>query len=349
MREVASRSIRRPELAEADRRALRHQHAALDRVIELADVARPRMLEQRLQRRRFEAADVLAVALRVLPQEVRRERGNVLAPLAQRRQLDLDRVQPEQQVLPEAAGRDLLAEVRVGRRDDAHVDLARARRADALEVAGLEHAQQLRLQVQRHVRDLVEEQRAAVGELEAADAIGLGVGEGALHVAEQLALEDAFGEAAGVDGDEPLAGAAGHGVNRLRDRALAGAVLAGDEHVGFRRADARDQLEHRPHRRRFGDEHRPDVRLERAVLGFEPLLAAQRARQLDLRAHDRQQPRVLPRLLDEVARAAAHGLDRHLDAAPGGHHDDRQGRDRASGAATAGRALPGPRSCRARS
>jgi hypothetical protein len=33
---------------------------------------------------------------------------------------------------------------------------------------------------QRHVRDLVEEQRAAVGELEAADAIGLRVGEGAL-------------------------------------------------------------------------------------------------------------------------------------------------------------------------
>ena len=66
MRDVASRSMRRPELAEADRRALRHQHAALDGVIELADVARPRMIEQRLQRRRLEAGDVLAVALRVL-------------------------------------------------------------------------------------------------------------------------------------------------------------------------------------------------------------------------------------------------------------------------------------------
>ena len=83
-----------------------------------------------------------------------------------------------------------------------HVGLARARRAEPLELAGLEHAQQLRLLAERHVGDLVEEQRAAVGELEAADAILLGVGERALHVAEQLALEHAFREAAGVDRDE---------------------------------------------------------------------------------------------------------------------------------------------------
>ena len=40
----------------------------------------------------------------------------------------------------------------------------------------------------------------------------------------------------------------------------------------------------------------------------------------------RQQPRVLPRLLHEVAGAAAHRFDRHFDAAPGGHDDDRQRR-----------------------
>ena len=115
-------------------------------------------------------------------------------------------------------------------------------------------------------------------------------------------------------------------MQRLRHGALAGAVLAGDEDVGFRRPDARDQLEHRPHRHRLGDEHRPHVRLERSVFRLEPLLAAQRARQLHLRADDRQQPRVFPRLLHEVARAAAHRFDRHLDAAPGRHHDDRQRR-----------------------
>src|SRR6266545_7172883 len=48
-----------PELAEADRSALRHQDAALHRVIQLADVAGPRVIQQRLKRRRLEAREVL--------------------------------------------------------------------------------------------------------------------------------------------------------------------------------------------------------------------------------------------------------------------------------------------------
>ena len=51
----------------------------------------------------------------------------------------------------------------------------------------------------RDVGDFVQKQRAAVGHLEAADAIHLGVGERALHMAEQLAFENAFGQAAGID------------------------------------------------------------------------------------------------------------------------------------------------------
>ena len=90
-------------------------------------------------------------------------------------------------------------QVRVGGGEDPDVGPARPRRADPLELAGLEDPQQLGLlRFMRHVRDLVEEERAPVGELEPADAVGLGVGEGALHVAEELALEDALGEAAHV-------------------------------------------------------------------------------------------------------------------------------------------------------
>ena len=97
------------------------------------------------------------------------------------------------------------AQVGVGGGDHADVDVARGRGADALEFAGLEHAQQLRLLAERNVGDLVEEERAAVGEFEATDAVGARVGEGALDVAEELALEGALGERAGVDGDERAA------------------------------------------------------------------------------------------------------------------------------------------------
>src|SRR5205807_8368058 len=135
------------------------------------------------------------------------QRLYVFAALGQRREVNLDRVEAEEEVLAEAARGDLLLEVGVRRRDDAHVRAPRLRRADALELAGLQHAQELRLEVRRHVRDLVEEERAAVRQLEAADAVTLRVGERAADVAEQLRLEGAFGERARVDRDYRLRGA----------------------------------------------------------------------------------------------------------------------------------------------
>ncbi len=58
----------------------------------------------------------------------------------------------------------------------------------------LQHAQQARLHRQRHVADLVEEQRAAVGLLDAADGAFLArAGEGAADVAEELGLDQVLG------------------------------------------------------------------------------------------------------------------------------------------------------------
>ena len=100
-----SRAGAQPEIGRLDQRSGGHQHGALDRVIELADVAGPGVLEQHLHRAALEPGQPLAIALRVLPQEVLREQRQVLAAIAQRRQPDLDGVQAEQQVLPEPARR----------------------------------------------------------------------------------------------------------------------------------------------------------------------------------------------------------------------------------------------------
>ena len=103
---------------------------------------------------------------------MQREQLDVLAALAQRRQVEVDRVEPEEQVLAELAGGDLGRQVGIGGGDQADVGAAGARRADALELAGLERAQELRLLAHRDVADLVHEQRAAVGQFEAAGAVG---------------------------------------------------------------------------------------------------------------------------------------------------------------------------------
>jgi len=55
---------------------------------------------------------------------------------------------------------------------NAHVHAARLRGAHALELAGLDSAQQLGLQGLRNIGDLVQKQGAAFGHFEAPDAVG---------------------------------------------------------------------------------------------------------------------------------------------------------------------------------
>ena len=119
-------------------------------------------------------------------------------------------------------------------------------------------------------------------------------------------------------------GSLGEAVEGLGYHFLAGAVLAGDEDVGVGGADARDELEDGVHGGGGGDEVGGvgDPGAEDAVFGFEPLGAAVGAVELDLLAEDGEEARVVPRLLDEVAGALAHGLDGEVDGGPGGHDDD---------------------------
>ena len=98
---------------------------------------------------------------RLLGGERARQTGDLAWPLAQRRHGERDAVQPKVEVLAERAARDLGLEVAVGGGDEAHVDLPRPHAADARDLARLEHAQQLRLQRQRQLADLVEEDGAA--------------------------------------------------------------------------------------------------------------------------------------------------------------------------------------------
>ena len=132
-------------------------------------------------------------------------------PFAQRRDVDADDVQPVEEVLAELARCHGLLERLVGGGDDAHIHLDGLVAADALERAGLQHAQDLGLRGGGHVADLVEEERAAVALLEFADALEGGAGEGAAFVAEQFAFEQLLGDGGAVDGQERLFGCGGCG------------------------------------------------------------------------------------------------------------------------------------------
>jgi hypothetical protein len=131
-----------------------------------------------------------------------------------------------------------------------------------------QHPQQPGLQAQRHVADLVEEQRAAVGRLDQ-PALGPrpGAGEAAGQVAEQLALDQALGDGRAVDGDEGLRAALAGGVQGLGEVFLAAAGLAGDQQADRAVDQARGALDlavepriaarQRGQRRRAGAARRP--------------------------------------------------------------------------------------------
>ncbi len=170
------------------------------------------------------------------------EKGQVLEPLAQRRHVHADDGEAEVEVLAKTPAVHLALEVPVRRRDDADVDLARLDLAEAPDLARLEGAQELRLQLDGKLADLVEEDGSPVGRFERADPVALGPGERAAHVTEELTLDEVRRDGSAVDDDEgPLAARAA--LEDLgRDELLAGAALAFDEHVDVAR---RDLLEHR--------------------------------------------------------------------------------------------------------
>src|SRR5262249_1975497 len=89
--------------------------------------------------------------------------------------------------------------------------------------------------------DLVEEERAAVRELEAPRLARHRAGERAALVAEELALDQLLRDRGAVHLDERLVLPRRVVVERARDELLAGAALAGDEH---RRRRVGDALEH---------------------------------------------------------------------------------------------------------
>src|SRR3546814_12132413 len=95
----------------------------------------------------------------------------------------------------------LFRSIAVGGGQQADVHLDRLAAADTVDLARLDGAQQLGLQARMHFGDVVEQQGAAVGLLELADAARHGSGEGALFVPEKLRLQQTTGGGRGGHGD----------------------------------------------------------------------------------------------------------------------------------------------------
>ena len=167
-----------------------------------------------------------------------REVGDVLEAFAQRRQPQRDDIQPEKQILAEEALADLAAQILMGRGDDADIGLDGRAAANRDIFALLQYAQKPCLRLHRHVADLIEEEGASLGLLEAPGEPLIGAGECPLFVAEQFALDEIAGNCRHVDGNERALFSFAVIMQRAGDKLLAGAGFAGDHHseVGLHQA-----------------------------------------------------------------------------------------------------------------
>src|SRR5579863_810827 len=157
------------------------------------------------------------------------ERNNVGDPLAKRRQMDRHDVQAVEKILAKAALADSLAQIAMGRRDDANGDRRRLA-ADRRDHSLLQGAKNLRLQGEAHIADLIKEERSVRRLAKGAEPIAGRARESAAHMAEELALHEIVRNGRAIDRDEWLVAAKTMIVDGARDELLAGAGLAGDQH-----------------------------------------------------------------------------------------------------------------------
>ena len=156
------------------------------------------------------------------------QQRNIIAPLAQGRQFQIDYIQAIQQILAQLIIADGFVWVFIGCRQHAHIHGNFAVATDAPQRAIFQHAKQLGLQRDRHLSNFVQKQGAAIGQFKATFAAHNRACEGAFFVAKEFRFHQRFRDGRAVDGQEGIGGARTELMNRLRHQIFARARFAGN-------------------------------------------------------------------------------------------------------------------------
>src|SRR6058998_569949 len=119
---------------------------------------------------------------------MRSQQRDVLRPLLQLRQMDLEAAEAVVEILPERAGRDQPGRIAIDGGEEAYRNAAGRVRPERADLAVVEDSEELRLVRRPQTRQLVEEKHAAVGLLEEPGMVPLGARESSPKVPEELAL-----------------------------------------------------------------------------------------------------------------------------------------------------------------
>ena len=186
-----------------DARPVKHRQP-LTEILQLPDVSPPGAALQQtaVAIAQFQRTAVALPSLEV-PKEALRQQRDVLLPLPQRGQIQLQDIQAVIEIAAEFTCPDQRLQVLVGGRDHPDIDGSHLTVPQPHDLPLLQDPQQPPLKSQGDLRDLVQKDGAVVGDLKQARLTAPGgAGEGALHIAEQLALQQVLRQGGAVDGYE---------------------------------------------------------------------------------------------------------------------------------------------------
>ncbi|MGB7296048.1 MAG: hypothetical protein WBC70_10705 [Candidatus Aminicenantales bacterium] len=238
----------------SDRFTLGHDQQPFDDVTELPDVALPGIFCHSGDGLGRELSRPEVVFLGEVAAEVFDEKGDILFFIPERRRIDRNDVEAEEEIVTELPFADLFFQVLVGGGDNPDVDLADLARPNPLDLPFFEDPQHLRLGFEAHVSDFVQEDGPAVGQLELAHLALGGPGERALFVAEKLAFDQFLRDGRAVDLDKRFFGSHAVAVNGPGDELLPGAAFPVDENRGVSRGCLEEVLPELLHQGVLADE-----------------------------------------------------------------------------------------------
>src|SRR5882757_6731055 len=207
----------------------REQDSALDEVFEFADVTRPGIMREGVHGICGNVFDILVELAAESLHEIANQQGEIFGTLAERGNLNGENIQAVIEVAAKGALGNAFRKILIRGGDHADVHALRAIAAEPFEFLLLQHTKKLRLKFEGKVADFVEEERAAVGEFEAADFLIDGPGERAALVAEKLGFEKAAGNGGAIDFNEGAIAARTEIMDGAGEELLAGAGFAEQE------------------------------------------------------------------------------------------------------------------------
>src|SRR5262245_5678122 len=172
-----------------------------------------------------------------------RQNWNIIATVAQRRNLNRYHANAVIQIFAELILRNHCGEVSIGGGDHANVDRNLFCTADSSDGPFLKYTQQLHLHRGTRVSDFVEEYRALIGNFKQTLLVGCRAGERTFHISKQLAFEKCFRKCTAIHRYKRGVGPGTINVDGLGYKFLSGAAFSRNQYCAVGCTDDFDEFE----------------------------------------------------------------------------------------------------------